>query len=448
VGEVDGKNLTTQREALRFLTDLGLPVHQQTEFFAEFEPMCAYILSWGERRHELPFDVDGMVIKVDSFAHRQILGSTSKSPRWQVAYKYAAEQAVTRLEKIEIQIGRTGKLTPVAHLTPVRLAGTTVSRASLHNADEIERKDVRIGDLVVIEKKGEIIPQIVGVKTELRTGDEKPFTFPTKCPECGGEIRRDDGAVDHRCINSLCPAQFKNLLQAFAHRHAMNIDGLGEAVVDQLTESKLVQSLPDLYRLDVSRVAGLDRMGKRSAANLVDAILRSKSAGLERLLTGLGIRHLGRRGAEILAGHYRTMDRIVSASAEELAHINEIGPVIAQSVYSYFHEQGGDKIVAELSELGVEMTSKQPETPAGQGGVISGKTIVVTGKLAHHSREQMEAIIKSHGGKPGSSVSSKTFLVVAGEDAGSKLTKAQELGIRVVSEAEFLTMIGVNETTP
>jgi DNA ligase (NAD+) len=444
VGMFDPPGPTSHHETLETLKALGLPTHQEWRRFTDIDDLLHFVEKWAPERRRLPFDVDGMVIKVDSYAQRDALGSTSKAPRWQVAFKYAAEQAVTKLVRIEIQVGRTGKLTPVAILEPVKLAGTTVSRASLHNEDEIRRKDVRVGDTVVIAKAGEIIPQILSVKVELRPEGASPFEFPKACPACGGEVKREDDAVDLRCINPLCSAQRKNLLQAYAHRTAMSIDGLGEAVVDQLVDSGLVKSIPDLYRLDAAQVAELDRMGRKSAENLVMALQASKTHGLPRLLAALGVRHLGRRGAEVLSEHFGDLDRIAKASVEELSSVHEIGPAIAESVFKYFHEQGGDRTLAELRDLGLKLDLDGfVARGEGAGGTrpLDGKTLVVTGKLQRSSREEIERRIKSLGGRASSSVSKKTSFLIAGGDAGSKLEKARELGVAVLTEEEFETLV-------
>jgi len=444
VGAVEPAGPRSHQESLQFLASLGLPTHSEWTSFADFDAMLNFVVGWAPIRSTLPFDVDGMVIKVDSHAQRAALGSTSKAPRWQVAFKYAAEQAVTKLERIEIQVGRTGKLTPVAILEPVRLAGTTVSRASLHNEDEIRRKDVRIGDSVVIAKAGEIIPQILAVKTELRPPHATSFEFPKLCPACGGEVRRDEGAVDLRCVNPLCPAQLKNFLQAYAHRAAMSIDGLGEAVVEQLVDSGLVKSIPDLYRLTTEQVEALERMGEKSAANLIKSIEASKAFGLPRLLGALGIRHLGRRGAEVLSEHFGDLQKIAASSIEELEAVHEIGPAIAESVHKYFHEQGGDHILAELRTLGVKTDMDgfaPPGGGAGEARPLEGKSVVVTGKLIRSTRDDIEARIKRLGGRPSSSVSKKTSYLIAGEDAGSKLEKARELKITILTEDDFEKLV-------
>lgn len=444
-GYVEGVELRSHVESMNYLKGLGLPTSPEMRSFEDFEALVDYCVRWAEKRHELEYEVDGMVIKVDSYAQRQRLGSTSKSPRWQVAYKYAAEQAVTTVEAIEIQIGKTGMLTPVAHFVPVQLAGTTVARASLHNEDEIRRKDIRVGDQVVIEKAGEIIPQVVSVLTDKRTGREKEFHFPKTCPACDTAVRRDEGGVYIRCPNPKCPALFKNVVEFYAHRHAMDIEGLGPAVIEQLVDQGLVVRLPDLYRLTEEQVASLERMGKKSARNLIEAIAGSKERGLARVLVGLGIRHVGRRAAEILAEHYGAAQPLMQADAAELARINEIGPVIADSVYRYFHEGSGAEIVADLQQLGVKLTEERKAT--AKGSALAGKTVVVTGTLPKRSREEMHELIKANGGKVSGSVSSKTSYVVAGEEAGSKLTKAQSLGIEILSEEDLENLLAGSEDT-
>lgn len=445
IGYSEGIDLTSQHETLDYLKGLGLPVSPLARRFEDFEALVEYCVEWGPKRHSLDYEVDGVVVKVDSFAQRQRLGTTSKSPRWQVAYKYAAEQAVTRLVNIEIQVGKTGMLTPVAHLEPVFLAGTTVSRASLHNDDEIKRKDIRIGDRVVVEKAGEIIPQVVAVRTDARDGTERAFEFPTTCPACGEEVRRDEGGVYIRCPNPSCPAQFKNILEFYAHRHAMDIEGLGPAIIEQLVETGLVRRLPDLYRLEARQVAELERMGTKSAQNLIDAIAASKERGLARLLLGLGIRHVGRRAAEILAGHFGTIDALMAAETETLAEIHEIGPVIAESVFRYFHEGHGREVIEDLRALGIRLDEPGAAAgtagPTGAAGRLAGKSFVVTGTLERYTRDEIHDLIKRNGGKVASSVSGKTDFLVAGAEAGSKLAKARSLGIPVLSETDLERMV-------
>lgn len=440
LGNAEDFKESTHWEVLKDLEKYGLPVNPEIRRFEDFEQLLEYCIAWESRRERLDYEVDGMVIKVDSLAQRERLGTTSKAPRWQVAYKYAAEQAITRVLDIQIYVGKSGKLTPVAHLEPVLVSGTTVSRASLHNDEEIARKDVRIGDLVVIEKAGEIIPQVVEVQKELRTGEEKEFHFPTHCPSCGEPVRRDEGGVYIRCVNPLCPAQFRNILEFFAHRQAMEIEGLGPAIIEQLVDRGMVKTLPDIYRLTVEDLESLERMGKKSAANLIQSIEASKSRGLARVLTGLAIRHVGRRAAETLAQHFETIDNLLAADVDTLAAIHEIGPVIAQSVHRYFHELGGDKVVAELAELGVKLTEDKVQTEA-QGSALAGKSFVVTGTLTKYTRDEIHDTIKRHGGKVSSSVSKSTDYLVAGEKAGSKLTKAQKLGVNILTEEQFEELI-------
>lgn len=437
IGYVEGLTENSHWEILEDLRELGLPVNPEIRRFDDFEALLEYCEAWESRRNQLEYEVDGMVIKVDSLKQRERLGSTSKSPRWQVAYKYAAEQAVTRVLNIDVNVGKSGKLTPVAFLEPVFVSGTTVSKASLHNDEEIARKGVRIGDMVVIEKKGEIIPQVVAVKTEMRTGEEREYEFPTICPACGEPVKRDEGGVNIRCVNPLCPAQFKNIIEFFAHRNAMDIEGLGPAVIEQLVDQGMVKKLPDLYRLTEEQLASLERMGKRSAHNLVQAIEKSKSRGLAPLLAGLAIRHVGRRAAEILAGHFGHMDNLLAADVAALAEIHEIGPTIAQSVYKYFHELGGDSVVRELAELGVRMDEDQVAVADVGDSELAGKTFVVTGTLTKYTRDEIHDQIKRKGGKVASSVSGNTDYLVAGEKAGSKLAKAQKLGVKILTEEEF-----------
>jgi DNA ligase (NAD+) len=331
----------------------------------------------------------------------------------------------------------------VAHLEPVRLAGTTVSRASLHNADEIARKDIRAGDMVVVEKAGEIIPYVVRSEAGARTGSEKPFKFPTRCPVCAGPVERDEGGVYYRCTNPLCPAQLKEKLRFYAHRNAMDIEGLGEAIIDQLVDTGLVHSIPDVYRLNLAQLTDLERMGQKSAQNLLDGIEASKGRGLARVLAGLAIRHVGVNVAELLAREFPDIDGLVQAPVERLSRVNGIGPVLAQSVHDYFHSPAGQKTVAELRALGVKLVEDARPSPAQRGGAdLDGKTFVVTGTLQRYSRDEIEKLIKDLGGKAVGSVSKKTDYVVAGEKAGSKLDKARQLGVRVLTEDDFERLVG------
>jgi DNA ligase (NAD+) len=434
--------ITDQRKALAFLSNVGLPVVPHVRAFDELEDLLAYVENWANERHKLPYEVDGMVIKVVDFAQREQLGTTSKSPRWQVAYKYAAEQAVTQLLAIDVQVGKTGKLTPVAHLAPVHLSGTTVSRASLHNDEEIARKDIRVGDWVVVEKAGEIIPQVVSVQTDRRHGEEKVFTFPRSCPACHEPVERDEGGIYIRCVNPECPAQVQTRLEFFAHRSAMDIEGLGPAIIKQLYETGLVRQVADLYRLRVDQLTNLERMGRKSATNLVQAIEASKQRGLSRLLAGLGIRHVGARGAEILAQHFGSMEKLLQATTEELSEVPEVGPVVAGSIVAYFQHPARRRTIDELSELGLVMTEGSRPSAMDGSAPLAGQSVVVTGKLVHYSRDGINERIKQAGGKPAGSVSKKTGFVVVGESPGSKRDDAERLGVKIISEEEFRRLVG------
>jgi DNA ligase (NAD+) len=439
----DGVEARTHLDALALLRRLGFPVNPHIEAFDSIEQVIAYCTSWSDRRHELAYETDGMVVKVNDFGQRRRLGMTSKAPRWVVAYKFAAEQALTKLLKIEVQVGKTGTLTPVAHLEPVRLAGTTVSRASLHNADEIARKDIRVGDMVLVEKAGEIIPYVVRSEAAARTGAEQPFKFPKRCPVCGGAVERDEGGVYIRCTEPTCPAQLKERLRFYAHRSAMDIEGLGDAIIDQLVDSGLVRSLPDVYSLTLDQLLGLERMGKKSAQNLLDGIEASKKRGLSRVLTGLGVRHVGEHVAELLAQEFGNIDPLMNATQERLGSVKGIGTVLADSIHRYFHSAAGRKTIESLRSFGLKLTEDARPSPKATGGPdLTGKTFVVTGTLSRYSREEIEGLIKRLGGKASGSVSKKTDYLVAGEKAGSKLDKARELGVKVLTEDEFDKLFG------
>jgi DNA ligase (NAD+) len=443
LGATEGVAVHTHLESLDLLRSYGFPVNPNIEAFDSIDEVMAYCNSWADRRHELPFETDGMVIKVNDLGQRQRLGSTSKAPRWVVAYKFAAEQALTKLLKIEVQVGKTGTLTPVAHLEPVKLAGTTVSRASLHNADEIARKDIRVGDMVVVEKAGEVIPYVVRSEPAARTGSEKVFHFPKKCPVCGAPVVRDEGSAYYRCTSQDCVAQLKERLRFYAHRNAMDIEGLGTAIIDQLVDTGLVKSIPDLYQLTLPPLLELERMGKKSAQNLLDGIAASKGRGLARVLTGLGVRHIGEHVAELLAREFGNIDDLMTASEERLAQVSGIGPVLAESVSKFFHSSAGRKMIGELRSARVKLTEDARPRPAAVGGNdLTGKTFVVTGTLIHYSRDEIEDLIKKLGGKATGSVSKKTDYVVVGENAGSKLDKARDLGVKVLTEEEFEKLVG------
>ncbi len=385
------------------------------------------------------------MLKVNDFALRERMGSTSKSPRWVIAFKFERYEATTRLNAIRVQVGKTGAITPVADLEPVELAGTVVSRASLHNADEIERKDVRVGDVVVVEKAGKIIPHITRVEKHLREKNLRKFRFPTECPECETPLVKDEGGVYIRCLNPKCPAQLKERIRYFASRNAMDIEGLGDKLVDQLVSAGLVEGYGDLYRLTADQLLELERMGEKSAEKLLAAIKASKQRGLARLLNALAIRHVGARVATVLSEQFGSIEAIAAAGVEELSEVLEIGPVIAQSVYDFLHSPGGSAAIDELRELGILMTG--PRRAKKAPGILEGKTLVATGTLQKYSRDEIQELIARHGGRAASSVSKKTDYVVAGENAGTKLDKARELGVPVLSEAEFDEMIKSGKPT-
>ena len=441
VGDTAGLKAKTHIEFLREMADYGLPPTPMAECFSTFDAAVAHCEELIERLHELDFEIDGLVLKVNSFDQRERLGSTSKCPRWVIAYKFEKYEAATRLNAIRVQIGKTGAITPVADLEPVELAGSTISRASLHNADEIERKDIRPGDVVIVEKAGKVIPHVVRVEKHLRPEGEQlaKFVFPKKCPECGAKLAKDEGGVYIRCPNLECPAQLKERLRYFAGRNAMDIEGLGDKLVDQLVAAKLVCNYGDLYRLEAKqdRLLNMERMGRKSVDNLLDGVDASKRRGLARLLNALTIRHVGTRVAVVLAERFHSIDAIMAATVEQLSETNEIGPIIAQSVFDYFHSPFGEATTADLRSVGVKMDALASGDAADVVRALEGKTLVVTGTLTKYTRDEIAELIALHGGHAASSVSKKTDYVVAGEKAGSKLEKAQSLGVPVITEEEF-----------
>lgn len=441
VGHVEGVEAKSQMEFLSILRGYGLATTPYVECFASIDLALEHCELLIERLHELDFEIDGLVLKVNRFDQRERLGATTKCPRWVVAYKFEKYEATTRLNDIRVQVGKTGAITPVADLEPVELAGTIVSRASLHNADEIERKDVRIGDTVVVEKAGKIIPHIVRVEKHLREGHPRKFHFPEVCPECGTAVVKDEGGVYIRCPNPICPAQLKERLRYFASRNAMDIEGLGDKLVDQLVADGLVKTYGDLYRLAPDELLKLERMGRRSSEKLLEGIAASKGRGLARLLNALAIRHVGVRLAAVLAGHFGSLEALQAASEEELSQVPEVGEIIAQSVYQYLHSEYGAATLGELKELGLSMEAPRLPKASGGDGKLAGKTLVVTGTLTKYTRDEIEELIARHGGRPASSVSKNTDYLVAGEKAGSKLDKAQSLGVRVLNEEEFEKML-------
>ncbi|MBE2977367.1 NAD-dependent DNA ligase LigA [Priestia megaterium] len=433
--------IDSHSESLNLLDELGFKTNRERQTCETIDDVIAYIESWQTQRPELSYDIDGIVVKVDSFDQQAELGTTAKSPRWAIAYKFPAEEVVTKLVNIELTVGRTGVITPTAILEPVQVAGTTVQRASLHNEDLIREKDIRIGDYVVVKKAGDIIPEVVNVIEEKRTGEEQDFTMPTHCPECESELVRLEGEVALRCINPSCPAQIREGLIHFVSRNAMNIDGLGEKVISQLFREQLIKDVADIYTLTKQQLSELERMGEKSADNLIAAIEASKENSLERLLFGLGIRHVGAKAAKTLAQHFETIDKLTKATYDELVAINEIGAKMADAIVAYFTQEEVQELIHELKEYGVNLTYKGPKLVSVENvdSVFAGKTVVLTGKLEQLSRNEAKAQIEALGGKVTGSVSKKTDLVVAGEEAGSKLTKANELEIEVWDEARLLT---------
>jgi len=440
IADVGETGVVSHSEGLDLLEKLGFKANKERKRCANIEEVMEFIQYWTEKRPELPYDIDGIVIKVDSLDQQQELGTTAKSPRWAVAYKFPAEEVVTKLKDIELSVGRTGVITPTAILEPVKVAGTTVQRASLHNEDLIREKDIKIGDQVVVKKAGDIIPEVVNVLVEQRTGEEVEFKMPTHCPECESELVRFEGEVALRCINPKCPAQIREGLIHFVSRNAMNIDGLGERVVSQLFAEQLIKDVADIYKLTYEQLIQLERMGEKSVTNLLKAIETSKNNSLEKLLFGLGIRHVGAKAAKTLAQQFETMDRLASASQEELTAINEIGEKMADSIVTYFEMEEVTELIKELKEAGVNMDYKGPKlvTAEQSDSIFAGKTIVLTGKLEVLNRNEAKEKIEALGGNVAGSVSKKTDLVIAGEDAGSKLTKAQDLGIEIWNEARLL----------
>lgn len=426
----------TQRETLLRLRRSGFKTNPESRLCRTLDQVVDYWREWTDKREALEYDADGIVIKVDSRESRLLLGVTAKFPRWAVSFKFPARQATTRLDGIILQVGRTGALTPVAVLQPVKLSGTTVSRATLHNEDEIKRKDIRIGDLVLVERSGDVIPKIVAPMTERRTGSERIFVMPVRCPACGSAVFRPEGEVASRCANPSCPARLRESILHFAARKAMNIQGLGESLVDQLLDQKLVVSIPDIYGLRPDDVAALERMGPQSAKNLMEEIEASKKNDLSRLIFALGIRHVGEKLARTLAAHYGDLEALAAAAPDELLQVEDIGPVVAESLAFFFRQPESRAFLDRLKAAGIRF---QDESPAAAAGPLplAGLTFVITGKLAAFSREEAKAEIERRGGTVTGSISGKTGYLVAGEDAGSKLTKAQKLGVKTLDEEEF-----------
>jgi DNA ligase (NAD+) len=440
LGQVEPLPVETYWEWLQLIKHWRLPVAENVSHAKSIDEVIAAIEAFAEVRGKLAYQTDGMVVKVDRFDHRDALGATDKFPRWAVAYKYKAEQMQTELKAVDWQVGKGGTLTPVARLTPVFLAGSTVSNASLHNIDQIRKLDVHYGDTIVVEKAGEVIPYVRQVVPEKRPKGAKVVEPPTKCPSCGSAVEKDADGPYIRCVNPDCPAQFREKLKWFVGRNQMDIENVGEVLVDQLADAGMVKTFADLYRLKHEQLIGLERMGEKSVNSVLASIDGSRSRGLDRLMAGIGIRHVGNRVAYVLATHFGSFDALMEATAEQLSSVHEIGDVIAQSVFDFFHSPAGKHIVAEFKAVGIDPKMEKPA--ASESLPLAGKTVVVTGTLPTMERKDVEDLIVKLGGKASGSVSKKTSFVVAGESAGSKLTKAKELGIEVVDEAEFLKRIG------
>ncbi|MCZ6654456.1 MAG: NAD-dependent DNA ligase LigA [Planctomycetota bacterium] len=442
LGEIVGAEFETQSALFEQLKDWGVPVSPHTRTHDSIDSVLVMVHEWNTKRHELDYLTDGLVVKVDSLTRRETLGATSRYPRWCIAYKFAAEQAETVLNDVTFQVGKLGTITPVAELEPVLLAGTTVKRASLHNFDQVERLGIRIGDTVVVEKAGEIIPQIVSVVRSQRSRRGKPIARPRSCPACQGEVAQDENGVYWRCINPACPAQVRERLIFYCRRNQMDLEGAGPALIDQLLAAGLIKNYTDLYCLRSRRkeLIELDRLAEKSVDNLLSGIEAAKHRPLARLLAALNVQHIGAATAELLADHFGDMDSLMQADEEDLLVVDGIGPELAKSLRRFFDSKTGKKTIADLKSVGVNM--QQPKSDSAGERVLSGKTIVVTGTLENFGRKEIEGLIKQLGGKTASSVSKKTAFVVAGANAGSKLIKAEQLGVEVISEAEFRDRVG------
>jgi DNA ligase (NAD+) len=440
-GVVEGVSFTSYRQWLAWLAAIGMPKTPQVTIAADIHAAMIFIRQFAEIKKSLPFDTDGVVIKLDDFGQRTLLGTTARAPRWCIAFKYQPEQAQTELARVVFQVGKTGTITPVAEFEPpVFISGTQVYRASLHNFDEIARKDLRLHDQVMVEKAGEVIPYVVGHVPAARPAHAAAITAPTQCPACHGAVVREGGFV--RCSNVDCPAQLAQRLRFFGGRNQMDIENLGPAIIDQLVATGKVKSVADLYRLQMDDLLALERMGEKSAHGLLAAIEASKAAGLERLLSGLGILHVGTRTAAVLARHFPSIDALAGAGVQELQAVPDIGPVVGASIHDFLHVRGGLKLLRELASLGVATGAVRVAGSAPTGGALAGKTVVVTGTLKHFTRHQINEFIAAHGGVPAEAVTKKTSLVLAGAEAGSKLEKARKLGVAIIDEETLLAMTG------
>ncbi len=438
VQKIEGKEFNSHFEELEYLSKLGFNVNPVRIPCKTVEEIEKAIQKIGDDRENLSFGIDGAVVKVDDLKFREILGTTAKTPRWAIAYKYPPETKETKLKDIVCQVGRTGVITPMAILEPVKVAGSTISKTTLHNQDFIKEKELKIGDTVVIQKAGDVIPEIVKALKEKRTGEEKEFEMPTVCPVCGAEAIREEGEAAIRCTGIECPAKlFRNLVH-FVSREAMNIDGLGESIIGQLLDKKLIENIADIYILKFEDIASLKKNGQKFAQNLVDSINKSKENDLHRLITALGIRHVGVKASKILAKKYKNIDNLMEATAEELSEINDIGPIVANSIREFFLQDQTKDLIEKLKQAGVNLESLEEDI---QDDRFAGKTFVLTGSLEKYTRGEAANLIEKFGGKTSSSVSKKTDYVLAGEEAGSKLTKAQNLGVTILTEAEFEELV-------
>ncbi len=438
IQKINGKEILSHIEALKYLEKLGFNVNPVKILCKDSKEVIEAIKQIGDKREKLTFGIDGAVIKVDDLKFREILGTTAKNPRWQLAYKYPPEQKETKLTDIVCNVGRTGVITPLAILEPVQLAGSTISKTTLHNEDFIKEKDLKIGDTVVIQKAGDVIPEIVKVLKERRTGDEKEFEMPQNCPVCGAKTIRLEGEAAIRCTGTECPAKLYRNLVHFVSREAMNIDGLGENIIDQLLSKNLISNIADIYKLSFEDISSLKKNGTKFATNLINSIENSKNNDLYRLLTALGINHIGAKASKVLARKYKNIDDLSKASFEELSEIDDIGPIMAKSIVDFFEENQTKDLIEKLKQAGVNTKSLEKEEFDQK---FEGLTFVLTGSLEKYTRQEATDIIERFGGKVSGSVSKKTDYLLAGEDAGSKLTKAQSLGVKIISEDKFEEMI-------
>ena len=438
IQQIEGKTIPTHKESIDYLKSLGFKVIPHDEVFKNITDAYKRVLEIGEERGELYFDIDGAVIKVNELAKREELGVTSKFPKWAIAYKFPAERQKTKVEDIVVQVGRTGALTPLAYLTPVRIAGSTVSRATLHNMDYIAEKDIRIGDTVVIQKAGDIIPAVTEVDYESRDGSERKFAMPKFCPECGAKVVREEGEAAYRCTGMSCPAQKLRHIIHFVSRNAMDIDGMGESIAEQMLDKKVISDAADLYYIKAESIEELDKMGQKSAANLISAIEESKKNPLHRVINALGIRHIGEKNAKTLAKALKSIDAIIAADYDTLVSLDDFGGIMADSIMAFFKEEQNLEFIDRLKKAGVNMQETEENEEDAR---FSGMTFVLTGTLENYTRGEAQEIIEKFGGKASSSVSKKTTYVLAGKEAGSKLEKANKLGVRVISESEFEDMI-------